>query len=83
MFQYSRIICFLAVMEKVQQRLYGKGTGIIYIYVEHLPEINLSYEKQQTWLDKDYRDAIITRAYLDEHLSELTKLPISLRCANG
>ena len=42
-------------------------------YVEHLPEINLSYEKQQTWLDKDYRDAKITRAYLDEHLSELTE----------
>lgn len=42
-------------------------------YVEHLPEINFSYEKQQTWLDKDYRDAKITRAYLDEHLSELTE----------
>ena len=42
-------------------------------YVKHLPEINFSYEKQQTWLDKDYRDAKITRAYLDEHLSELTE----------
>jgi len=42
-------------------------------YVEHLPEINFSYEKQQTWLDKDYRDAKITRAYLDDHLSELTE----------
>lgn len=46
-------------------------------YIEHLPEINLSYEKQQTWLDKDYRDAKITRAYLDEHLSELTEPEIS------
>ena len=45
-------------------------------YVAHLPEINLSYEKQQTWLDKDYRDAKITRAYLDEHLSELTEQEI-------
>ena len=45
-------------------------------YVEHLPEINLSYEKQQTWLDKDYQDAKITRAYLDEHLSELTESEI-------
>ncbi len=42
-------------------------------YAEHLPEINLSYEKQQVWLDKDYRDAKITRAYLDQHLSELTE----------
>ena len=36
-------------------------------------KIKLSYEKQQTWLDKDYRDAKIVRAYLDEHLSELTE----------
>ena len=42
-------------------------------YVEHLPEINLSYEKQQTWLEKDYREAKIVRAYLDVHLPELTE----------
>ena len=45
-------------------------------YDEHLPEINLSYDKQQTWLDKDCRDVKIVRAYLDEHLSELTEAEI-------
>jgi len=42
-------------------------------YEAHLPEIHLSYDKQQTWLDKDYRDAKIVRAYLDQHLPELTE----------
>ena len=42
-------------------------------YDGHLPEISLSYEKQQGWLDKDWKDARITRAYLDEHLPELTQ----------
>lgn len=42
-------------------------------YDAHLPEINLSYEKQQGWLDKDWRHTMIARGYLDEHISELTE----------
>lgn len=42
-------------------------------YEEHLPEIDLSYQKQQGWLDKDWRHTMIARKYLDEHISELTE----------
>lgn len=42
-------------------------------YEEHLPEIDLSYKKQQGWLDKDWRHTKIARDYLDEHISELTE----------
>ena len=42
-------------------------------YQEHLAEIHLSYEKQQTWLDKQWGSDKITRLYLDDHLSELTQ----------